>query len=388
MAYKLFCLQRAGGYFLPSQRWKKTKKKQQSKIEVPEEKSIFVTRSGGFYHARYLLSLLPIPLVTAGLQLVHCKVLESLPALYCTQGLGLAKWLTATGLPDTVDSKWQGWLAVYHTELKSQQHTKSQPHPWPSTEMVWKYFSYIFHVAQGAERKPEHTEVLWAGQKVSEIKASRHHLAAAEELSKGICFPSMLPGMELVSIQLQLVSFTSRWQHQKEVSGQRASASLLSRQPLYQLKSSHLSLAPFEEPQMIVEHGRMHCMKQKQELQGAHCMHKNPNQISVWGGNGDEKVNAPSVLPGKSSGTCTDSWYLSSSLWAAAPSAADIQNSPKALCWCSQRLCWKADCCELWRVCLLCLLSVIVQIFGFWEVFFCCQMSTLWGEILHFGHFS
>lgn len=54
----------------------------------------------------------------------------------------------------------------------------------------------------------------------------------------------MLPGMELVSIQLQLVSFTSRWQHQKEIPGQTASASPPSRQPLYQLKSCHLSPHP------------------------------------------------------------------------------------------------------------------------------------------------
>ena len=51
--------------------------------------------------------------------------------------------------------------------------------------------------------------------------------------------------MELVSIQLQLVSSASHWQHQKELSDQMASASLLLwRQPLYQLKCSHLSPGP------------------------------------------------------------------------------------------------------------------------------------------------
>lgn len=159
----------------------------------------------------------------------------------------------------------------------------------------------------------------------------------------------MLPGMELVSIQLQLVSFTSHWQHQKEIPGQTASASPPSRQPLHQLKSCHLSPAPSEEPQQTAEHGRIHRMMWEQEAEEAHCIHQNPNQIPVWAGNGDEKVNTPSVLPGTGSGTCTDSWSLFRSLWAAAPSAADTRTSPKVLCLPSQRLCWKTDCCEQWQ---------------------------------------
>lgn len=43
------------------------------KIKVPEEKPIFIPRSGGFYHLPCLLSLLPIPLVIAGLPFMHCK---------------------------------------------------------------------------------------------------------------------------------------------------------------------------------------------------------------------------------------------------------------------------------------------------------------------------
>lgn len=48
-----------------------------------------------------------------------------------------------------------------------------------------KIFSnVIFHVAQWAKQRPEDTlniEVNWAWQELSEIKASRHHLAAQEE---------------------------------------------------------------------------------------------------------------------------------------------------------------------------------------------------------------
>lgn len=188
--------------------------------------------------------------------------------------------------------------------------------------------------------------------------------------------------MELVSMGLQLASSASCWQHQKEISGQTASASLLLwRQPLYQPKSSHLSLAPFEEPQQIAEHGRKHCTRWEQEVEGTHRTHKKPNQIPGWAGKGDERVTAASLLPGTGSGTCTPALTLYSDpsmlllllLQRHGPASKPCAGAPKGLA-------GRQSAVSHGGFCLLCSLSVTAQIFAFWQIFHLPNVYSL-------GHF-
>lgn len=171
---------------------------------------------------------------------------------------------------------------------------------------------------------------------------------------RGDLFLSTFPAMELVSIRPQLVSSASRWQRQKEISGQTASASLLLwRQPLYQPKSSHLSLAPSEAMQQIAEETPREVGPGGQGS-SSHAQKAKPDPLppalggSPWAGKGDERVAAAISAPGMGS----DTRSLAPAAWlplGCCSFCCGDMEQPQSPAQGLLEACWKAGCCETRR---------------------------------------
>lgn len=261
--------------------------------------------------------------------------------------------------------------------------------PWEQGKI---FSAVISHTVQQPERGPVHalnTEVNPAWQELFEIKASRQHLTAwGERFLRGDLFLSTFPAMELVSIRPQLASSASRWQRQKEISGQTASASLLLwRQPLYQSKSSHLSPAPSEAMQQIAEE-TLREVGPGGQGSSSRAQKAKPDPLptapggSPWAGKGDERVTTAISAPGMGSDTLTGpccpvpSGLLLLLLRRRGAAPKPCMGAPRGLL--EGRLLrdtqgFACFACWAWPP----------KSFHFLFFFFICQMSILWAKILY-----